>query len=162
MFIKVLLLITLSSNIVFGMIVQESGFDKERQEILRLKQELNDFYNAKEQEYQQRKNELDELLAKVEKTKKETQDLKNANEQILNDIRAEVTSKTSAVYNTMKPKNAAGIFDKMIAEGKIQDVFDIMIRLKTKNVTDILKFLNVENAAILTKMMQDNAKTNNQ
>ena len=83
------------------------------------------------------------------------------NQKILNDIKAEVTSKTSAVYNTMKPKNAAEIFDKMIAEGKIQDVFDIIVTLKTKNATDILKFLSVENAAMITKMMKDSNKPNN-
>ena len=145
-----------------AIIVQDSGEDRQKQEILRLKQELNDFYNQKEDEYQQRKKELEELLSKVEKTKQETESLKNANKKILDDIKAEVTSKTSSIYNTMKPKNSAEIFDKMIAEGKIQDVFDIIVTLKTKTATDILKFLSVENAAMITKMMKDSNKPNNQ
>ncbi|MEJ5167669.1 MAG: hypothetical protein WHU93_00750 [Arcobacteraceae bacterium] len=158
-FIYVSLVICSVANAI---IVQDSGDDRQKQEILRLKQDLNDFYNEKEEEYQQRKKELEELLAKVEKTKQEIETIKNTNKKILDDIKAEVTSKTSSIYNTMKPKNAAEIFDKMIAEGKIQDVFDIIVTLKTKNATDILKFLSVENAAMITKMMKDSNKPNNQ
>lgn len=158
-FIYVSLVICSVANAI---IVQDSGDDRQKQEILRLKQDLNDFYNEKEEEYQQRKKELEELLAKVEKTKHEIETIKNTNKKILDDIKAEVTSKTSSIYNTMKPKNAAEIFDKMIAEGKIQDVFDIIVTLKTKTATDILKFLSVENAAMITKMMKDSSKPNNQ
>ena len=42
----------------------------------------------------------------------------------------------------MKAKNAADIFNQMIEEGKIEDVFDIIIKLKENNVTQILKFLS--------------------
>lgn len=159
MIFKILLFLAISSTLVFGSVVQESGDDKQKQEILRLKQELNDFYNKKEEEYQIRKKELDDLLVKLEKTKQETEDIKNANKQILEDIKAEVSTKTSSIYNTMKPKNAADIFNKMVDEGKIQDVFDIIVTLKTKNITEILRYLNIENAAILTKMMKDYGKT---
>ncbi|QOG12386.1 MotE family protein [Arcobacter sp. FWKO B] len=153
--IRVLLISSFTYGSLFGLIVQDSGDDKEKQEILRLKQELNEFYNKKEEEYQSRKKELDDLLLRVERTKKEIEDIKKQNQEILNDIKGEVASKTAAIYNTMKPKNAAEIFDKMIAEGKINDVFDIIVKLKTKNITDILRYLNINNAAILTKMMQD-------
>ena len=51
----------------------------------------------------------------------------------------------------MKPKNAADIFNEMIAEGKIDDVFDIMIKLKENNVTQIMKFLSLSNASLLTE-----------
>ena len=34
----------------------------------------------------------------------------------------------------------------MIAEGKIDDVFAIIIKLKENNVTQIMKFLSVSNA----------------
>ncbi|MDY0327080.1 MAG: hypothetical protein RBR07_02425 [Arcobacteraceae bacterium] len=158
MIFKILLFLALNCTLVFSAVVQESGDDKQKQEILRLKQELNDFYNKKEEEYQIRKKELDDLLVKIEKTKLETEDIKNTNKQILEDIKAEVSTKTSSIYNTMKPKNAADIFNKMVDEGKIQDVFDIIVTLKTKNITEILRYLNIENAAILTKMMQDYSK----
>ena len=55
----------------------------------------------------------------------------------------------------MKPKRAAEIFDKLVEDGKIEDVFDIILKLKEKNVTLILKFLDVENAAILTQMLEN-------
>ena len=39
----------------------------------------------------------------------------------------------------------------MISEGKIDDVFDIILKLKENNVTQILKFLSVTNASIITE-----------
>ena len=55
----------------------------------------------------------------------------------------------------MKPKRAALIFDKMIEDGKIEDVFDIILKLKEKKVTLLLNSLSVENAAILTQMLEN-------
>jgi hypothetical protein len=37
------------------------------------------------------------------------------------------------------------------AYGKIDDVFDIMIKLKENNVTQIMKFLSLSNASLLTE-----------
>jgi hypothetical protein len=70
------------------------------------------------------------------------------------DIRAEVQSKTVKIYDGMKAKNAAEIFDQMINEGKIEDVFDIILRLRESNVTQILKFLTVTNASRLTQKLE--------
>ncbi|MCK9162393.1 MAG: hypothetical protein RBQ81_01955 [Arcobacteraceae bacterium] len=158
---KKILLILLFSSFSYAIIVQDSGDDRQKQEILRLKQELNDFYNQKESEYLKQKSELEELLSKIEKTKVEIEEIKEQNQQILDDIKTEVSSKTTSIYNNMKPKSAAEIFDKMIDSGKIQDVFDIIVTLKTKNATDIIRLLKIENAAIITNMMQDFSKVNN-
>ena len=73
----------------------------------------------------------------------------------MQDIKAEVESKTSKIYNAMKPKNAADIFNQMIDEGKIEDVFDILLKLKENNVTQILKFLSVTNASIITQKLEN-------
>ncbi|MFA7022530.1 MAG: hypothetical protein WC168_07900, partial [Aliarcobacter sp.] len=59
----------------------------------------------------------------------------------------------------MKPKVAALVFDQMILEGKIEEVFDIIIRLKESNVSVIMRSLSVESASILTFMLE-NFKTN--
>ena len=55
----------------------------------------------------------------------------------------------------MKPKNAADIFNQMIGEGKIEDVFDIILKLKESNVTQIMKFLSVPNASIITQKLEN-------
>ena len=73
----------------------------------------------------------------------------------MQDIKLQVESKTSKIYNSMKPKNAADIFNQMISEGKIDDVFDIVLKLKESNVTQIMKFLSVSNASILTQMLEN-------
>jgi len=43
----------------------------------------------------------------------------------------------------------------MINDGKIEDVFDIILKLKEKNVTLLMKYLSVPNAAKLTLMLQN-------
>ena len=73
----------------------------------------------------------------------------------MQDIKLAVESKTSKIYNQMKPKIAADIFNQMIGEGKIDDVFDIILKLKESNVTQIMKFLSVPNASILTQMLEN-------
>lgn len=137
-----------------------AALTKQKIEIKELKKELNIFYNKKEEEYQKRKKELDTILAKVEKEKKEIEDLKNENSQLLKDIKGEVDSKTSKIYNKMKAKIAASIFNQMISEGKVEDVFDIILIIKENKVTELMKFLSPRNASILTLML-NNYKNNN-
>ncbi|QKF83190.1 MotE family protein [Halarcobacter ebronensis] len=135
--------------------VNSATLVKQRIEITELKKDLNNFYNKKEAEYQTRKKELDNLLAKIEKEKKEIQDLRDENKQLLENIKGEVDSKTANIFNKMKPKIAADIFNQMIREGKIEDVFDIIIRLKEAKVTSLMKYMSPENASLLTQMLQD-------
>ncbi len=138
-----------------------SSLTKQRIEVMELKKELNNFYNEKEKEYQQRKKDLENILAQIEKEKSSTQKLHDKNLEILKDIKQEVESKTAKIYNTMKAKNAADIFNQMIGEGKIEDVFDIMIKLKENNVTQIMKFLSVSNASLITERLE-NYNVNNE
>ncbi|APW66644.1 hypothetical protein LPB137_12645 [Poseidonibacter parvus] len=128
---------------------------KQRIEIKELKKELNSFYNQKEKEYQDRKKELDTILSQIKKEKAEIQALHDKNLSILQDMTETVNSKTAKVYNSMKPKISAAIFNEMISDGKIEDVFDIILKLKEKNVTLLMKYLSVPNAAKLTLMLQE-------
>jgi len=128
---------------------------KQRIEIKELKKELNSFYNQKEKEYQDRKKELDTILSQIKKEKDEIQALHDKNLSILQDMTETVNSKTAKVYNSMKPKISAAIFNEMISDGKIEDVFDIILKLKEKNVTLLMKYLSVPNAAKLTLMLQE-------
>jgi flagellar motility protein MotE (MotC chaperone) len=109
----------------------------------------------KEKEYKKQKLELKKILTQTQNEKKEIEDLFNRNKEILEDIEGAVGSKTSKIYNSMKPKRAAEIFDRLIEDGKIEDVFDIILKLKEKKVTLVLKFLSVENAATLTQMLEN-------
>ncbi len=145
---------------LFGAEETSSSLTKQRIEVMELKKELNNFYNEKEKEYQQRKKELENILVQIEKERSETQKLHDKNLEILKDIKQEVESKTAKIYNSMKAKNAADIFNQMIGEGKIEDVFDIMIKLKENNVTQIMKFLSVSNASLITERLENYSVNN--
>lgn len=145
----------LSTSLSFAEQTSSAALIKQKIEVKELKKELNTFYNKKEKEYQVRKKELETLLAKIEKEKKEIQALRDENSQLLSNIKGEVVSKTANIYNKMKPKVAAGIFNQMISEGKIEDVFDIILRLKEGKVTSLMKFISPKNASLLTQMLQD-------
>ena len=150
-------IIFISLFLITSLIAEETSSSLTRQkiEVLELKKELNNFYKEKETEYQQRKKELEGILTQIEKERSQIQKLRDENLQILQDIKLEVESKTSKIYNAMKPKNAADIFNQMIGEGKIEDVFDIMIKLKENNVTQIMKFLTIENASMITQKIEN-------
>ena len=141
--------------------VSSASLIKQKIEVKELKKELNIFYNKKEKEYQKRKKELDIILAKIEKTKKEIESLKKDNVEILKDIKGEVESKTAKIYNKMKPKIAAGIFNQMITEGKVEDVFAIILKIKENKVTALMKYLSPKSASMLTLMLE-NYKVNNE
>lgn len=135
--------------------VTSAALIKQKIEVKELKKELNNFYNKKEKEYQERKKELLDLIKKVENEKNAVAKIRDENLELLKDINGEVQSKTSKIYNKMKPKVAASIFNEMINSGKVEDVFDIILRLKENNVTSLMKFLSPKNAAMLTIMLKD-------
>ena len=132
-----------------------SSLTRQKLEVMELKKELNTFYEEKEKEYQENKKELEDILTQIEKEKKDIKTLHDKNEQILKEIKLEVDSKIAKIYNGMKPKNAAQIFDNMISEGKIDDVFAIILRLKENNVTQILKFMDISHSSIVTHLLED-------
>ena len=153
--IRIFLFFILLGTYAFGVVETSSSLTKQRIEVMDLKKELNIFYKEKETEYQQRKKELEGILSQIEKERNAVQKLHDKNLEILQDIKLEVENKTSKIYNSMKPKNAADIFNQMIGEGKIEDVFDIMIKLKENNVTQIMKFLTIENASMITQKIEN-------
>ena len=132
-----------------------SALIKQKIEIRELKNELNSFYNEKEEEYKLRKKEIEDILKNVKSEKDEIKQLHDKNLAILKDIKQLVESKTSKIYNSMKPKVAASIFNEMINEGKIEDVFDIILKLKEKKVTLLMKFMSIPNAARITLMLEN-------
>lgn len=155
MFSKILLSIFLISSLNLSANETSSALIKQKIEIRELKNELSTFYNQKEEEYKLRKKEIEDILKKVQKEKDEIKELHDKNLAILKDIKQLVQSKTTKIYNSMKPKVAAAIFNEMINEGKIEDVFDIILKLKEKKVTLLMKSLSVTNAASLTLMLEN-------
>lgn len=132
-----------------------SSLTRQKLEVLELKKELTNFYEEKEAEYQENKKELEDILTQIEKEKKAIKELHDRNALLLKEIKLEIDSKTAKIYNSMKAKNAADIFNNMIADGKIDDVFAIILRIKETQATQILKFLTVENSSIITYMLEE-------
>lgn len=131
-----------------------SSLTRQKIEVLELKNELNNFYNEKEKQYQENKKEIEDIATQIEQNKAEIKRLHDKNEELLQDIRAEVVKKSIRVFEQMKAKVAAEIFNQMMLEGKTEDVFDIIIRLKESNISSIMRFLSLENASILTQKLE--------
>ena len=150
---KVLIVIVFSLSLNAA-VETSSSLTKQKMEILELKNELNNFYNEKEKEYQRQKKELEDILTKIEQEKAEIKRLYEKNDEILKEIRSEVVKKSIRVFELMKAKVAAEIFDQMILEGKIDDVFDIIVRLKEANVSNIMKTMSLENSSRLIQKLE--------
>ena len=150
---KVLIVIVFSLSLNAA-VETSSSLTKQKMEVLELKNELNNFYNEKEKEYQRQKKELEDILTKIEQEKAEIKRLYEKNDEILKEIRSEVVKKSIRVFELMKAKVAAEIFDQMILEGKIEDVFDIIVRLKEANVSNIMKTMSLENSSRLVQKLE--------
>ena len=150
---KVLIVIVFSLSLNAA-VETSSSLTKQKMEVLELKNELNNFYNEKEKEYQRQKKELEDILTKIEQEKAEIKRLYEKNDEILKEIRSEVVKKSIRVFELMKAKVAAEIFDQMILEGKIDDVFDIIVRLKEANVSNIMKTMSLENSSRLIQKLE--------
>ena len=150
---KVLIVIVFSLSLNAA-VETSSSLTKQKMEVLELKNELNNFYNEKEKEYQKQKKELGDILTKIEQEKAEIKRLYEKNDKILKEIRSEVVKKSIRVFELMKAKVAAEIFDQMILEGKIDDVFDIIVRLKEANVSNIMKTMSLENSSRLIQKLE--------
>ncbi|PHR69190.1 MAG: hypothetical protein COA66_15335 [Arcobacter sp.] len=151
---KFIIILILSVTFLFSA-SKSANLEKEKKEVIQLKKDLNQFYTKKENEYQDRKKELEVILSKIKKEKKTIQNIYDKNIATLKDIKGVVVGKTTKIYNGMKPKDAAKIFNKLIEDGEIDDVFDILLKLKEKKTTLILRFLSTEYSANITKMLQN-------
>ena len=60
------------------------------------------------------------------------------------------------MYDKMKLGVVINVFNEMIDAGEIDEVFDIMVRMKQKRVMKILKKLDIKTSTILMKKMRIN------
>ena len=144
------------TSIIFlnAAIMQQGEFYKEKEELKQLKKELNNFYDKKELKYQKQKKELDSMLAKVQSEKLNIEKIKKENQKIKSEITREITSRSITMYDKMKVKVALNIFKKMVSDGKINEVFDIMLRLKQKRVLELLKKFDIPTKTIIMTKME--------
>jgi hypothetical protein len=134
--------------------MQQGEFYKEKEELKQLKKELNDFYDKKELKYQKQKKELDSMLAKVQIEKLNIEKIKEKNQKIKSEITRKITSRSITMYDKMKVKVVLNIFQKMVSDGKINEVFDIMLRLKQKRVLELLKKFDISTKTIIMTKME--------
>ncbi len=149
------IILILSYSLLNAAVMQHTEFYKEKQELKLLKKELNEFYDKKEVKYQLEKKELEELLLNIQNERKAIEDIKKANDKEKSEITREITSLAITMYDQMKVKVALDIFKSMVADGKINEVFDIMIQLKQKRVLVLLKKFDVPTKTILMDKMQN-------
>ena len=139
--------------------MQEGNFVKEKQELVKLKSELDEFYKIKEQEYKENKNELLSLDKSIETKLNLIEDTKKRNQKILDEITLKISSKAMTMYGKMKLKIVKNILEEKIAAGQINEVFDIITRLKTKRVMNLLKKFDTKTSTKLMDMLKDYKKT---
>lgn len=150
---KVLIVIVFSLSLNAA-VETSSSLTKQKMEVLELKNELNNFYNEKEKEYQRQKKELEDISSFFSYNLLISAFSCSIFVKILKEIRSEVVKKSIRVFELMKAKVAAEIFDQMILEGKIDDVFDIIVRLKEANVSNIMKTMSLENSSRLIQKLE--------
>ncbi len=157
---KILLFTILLCNFSHAAVTKEGALYKEKQELMAVKDELNEFYEIKELEYQKNKAELQALQKSIKQDEQSILDTKKANQQILDEINRVITSKAILMYDKMKLGVIINVFNEMIANGEIDEVFDIMIRMKEKRVMKILKKFDTQTSTIILKKMRINKEQN--
>lgn len=152
--VKYLFILVFVTN-SFGVVMQEGSLFKEKQELMAVKDELNEFYEVKELEYQKRKAELEKLHKQIKLNEENIIKIRDDNQRILDEINRKIVTKAMNMYDKMKLGIVVNIFNEMIKDGKIDEVFDIMLRMKEKRVMKILKKLDTEISTIIMKKMRD-------
>lgn len=137
-----------------AVVMQEGSLYKEKQELMAVKDELNEFYEMKELEYQKRKAELEKLHKKIKEDEANIIAVRDDNKRILDEINRIIVTKSMALYDKMKLGTVINIFNEKIKNGEIDEVFDIMIRMNEKRVMKILKKLDTEVSTILMDKMK--------
>lgn len=160
MFGKILLILLICISFSNAIPTKESSLYKEKQELMAVKDELNEFYEIKELEYQKNKAELEKIQATIKKDEQSIQETKKKNQEILDEINRVITSKAMLMYDKMKLGVVINIFNEMIDNGKIDEVFDIMIRMNEKRVMKILKKLDTKTSTILMEKLRINKEEN--
>ena len=152
--LKIFFTVAVMQNLLFAVVMEEGNLYREKQELMEVKDELNEFYELKELEYQKQKAELESIHKKIKADEENIIKVRDENQKILDEINRVITSKAMTMYDKMKLSIAVNIFNEMIKNGEIDEVFDILIRLKEKRVMKILKKFDTKTATILMQKMR--------
>ena len=146
-------------SITNAAVMQEGEFVKERMELEKLKKELDIFYKEKETQYKAQLSELQALDTQIKSNLQAIEDTKKANDKVLAEIELKIQSKAMNLYGKMKEKLVYQILQEKIDNGNINDVFDIIVRLKEKRVMKLMKMFDTKTATELMNMMSEYKKS---
>jgi len=152
---KILILSILFITCSNSVMMQEGNFVKEKKELIKLKSELDEFYKIKEDEYKRNKNELLSLDKSIQSKLDLIDETKKSNQKILDEITLKISSKAMTMYGKMKLKIVKNILEEKIKAGQINEVFDIITRLKTKRVMNLLKKFDTKTSTELMDMLKN-------
>jgi len=130
---------------------------KARQEIKNLKRELDEYYVKKEIDFAATQKGNKQLLISLQQERRKMQKLKKEMETLLNEIKQQTKSKSIKIYSKMKLKRLAKLLQKMYANGKQEQVFSILVKLKEAKVAKLFEIFNDEMAISLLEQI-DNPK----
>jgi len=140
-------------------IEKNTSIIKEKQELIKLKNELDEFYKIKEEEYKKNKNELTILNKEIQDKLDLIEQTKKENQKILDEVSLKISSKATLMYGKMKIKIVKNILEEKIKAGQINEVFDIITRLKTKRVMELLKKFDTKTSTKIMDMLENHRKT---
>lgn len=155
---KILFILIFINLNIYATIMQEGEFVKEKQELIKLKQELDEFYKNKEKEYKKNNDELLSLDKQIQEKIDLNEQIKKDNEKILKEIKLEITSKAMTLYGKMKIKIVKNILQEKLNNGEFNEVFDIIIRLKDKRVMELLKKFDTKTSTELMNKLKNYKK----
>ena len=152
---KIIICILFTQSVLFAVVMQEGAFVKEQMELEKLKKELDVFYKQKDSEYKKQLEELQKLDNQIKTNLQTIEDTKKDNQKIMDEIDLKVQSKAMKLYGKMKVKIVYSILQEKIDNGNLNDVFDIIIRLKEKRVMKLMKLFDTQTATELMNMMSE-------
>ena len=97
------------------------------------------------------------MLISLQQERRKMQKLKKEMETLLNEIKQQTKSKSIKIYSKMKLKRLAKLLQKMYANGKQEQVFSILVKLKEAKVAKLFEIFNDEMAISLLEQI-DNPK----
>ena len=112
--LKIFFIIVVLQNLLFAVVMEEGNLYREKQELMEVKDELNEFYELKELEYQKQKAELETIHKKIKADEENIIKVRDENQKILDEINRVITSKAMTMYDKMKLGVAVNIFNEMI------------------------------------------------
>jgi len=167
-FIPLIMIITVFSSNLFSKSLVDCNqiFEARKDEILRELDKLDDkqeefelykeaklnIIKQKEENLKKREEAVQKALKKAEKLKKDAEKLKKENEEILKNIKIAKEDKISKTYMKMRDSKAAAIFDTM----KQKDAARILFGLKASKISKIMAKMDPQNAAVITKLIEEN------